>query len=85
MSKKPSVVYEDSFRPLAWIVRNAPKFVRRDSGGKDPRAAAASALKEAGVTNAVDAYLLGAKRSRDTIDRYLEPVWESLKTMVGKE
>lgn len=74
------------FRSLSWIVRNASKFVRRDPGGKDRREAAARALDEGGLAPtqaAIDAYLLGAKRTRDTIDQYLEPVWESLKTIVG--
>jgi len=83
-AKKKPASYEDSFRPLSWIVRNAPKFVRRDSGGQDARLAAASAITEAGVVDLVDAYLLGAKRTRQTIDRYLEPVWASLRTIVGK-
>lgn len=88
MAVKKKPVYEDSFRPLTWIVRNAPKFVRRDSGGRDPRTVALAALYKAGLPGSpatVDAYLLGAKRARDTVDRYLEPVWESLRRMVGEE
>lgn len=85
MAAKKTLV-KPPFRSLSWIVRNASKFVRRDPGGRDRRKAAARALDEGGIAPtmaAVDAYLLGAKRTRDTIDRYLEPVWESLKKMVG--
>lgn len=83
-AKKGKKPVETPLRSLSWIVRHAPKFVRRDPGGQEARLAAASAITEAGVVDLIDAYLLGAKKSRDTIDRYLEPVWASLKAIVGK-
>lgn len=84
--KSPKKLVAHMPRSLRWIVRHAPSFVRRDSGGQKARLNARFYLEQAGINPgvvAVDAYLLGAKKARDTIDEYLEPVWKRLKEIVG--
>ena len=74
-------------RSLSWIVLHAPSFVRRDPGGRRARNVARHHLSKAGIdptVAAVEAYLLGAKGARDTIDRYLEPVWQRLREIIGR-